>query len=193
MKQIKKIFLTGLLTLLPLAVTFYLLFWMITGMDSLAKHVITAFTDFYVPGLGFISTVVIIFLVGLFSNNFLGKWFIRQFERVLSRVPIVKTIYGSISDIQKTFTNNPAKRFSQVVLIDYPLKGTKSMGFIASDEVLLNKEKRVSVFVPTTPNPTNGFLLFLDKEDITMLDIPVDTAIKMIISMGTYQPNVMTP
>ncbi len=186
-------FLRGLFTLLPLAVTFYLLFWLISSLDSLVKQIILLFTDFYIPGMGFILALVIIFTVGVLASNFLGRWFIKISELILSRVPIVKNIYGSISDIQKTFTNNPKKRFTKVVLIDYPLKGTKSMGFIASDEVLLNDDKRVSVFVPTTPNPTNGFLLFLNKEDIILLDIPVDTAIKMIVSMGTYQPERLTP
>ena len=193
MKRIKKLFIKGLFTILPLAITFYLIFWLISSLDALVKQIILLFTDFYIPGMGFILALLIILAVGVLANNFLGRWVIRISELVLSKVPIVKNIYGSISDIQKTFTNNPTKRFSQVVLVDYPLKGTKSMGFIASDQVMLNDEERVSVFLPTTPNPTNGFLLFFDKKDIVLLDIPVDTAIKMIVSMGTYQPEKLTP
>ncbi len=193
MKYFRKIFLTGLLSLLPLGITVYLLYWLVSSLDSLLKEIILSFTDFYIPGLGFLSAVLLIFAAGLFASNVLGKWFLRQLEKILSKVPIVNTIYGSVADIQKTFANNPSKRFSKVVLIDYPLKGTKSMGFIASDEVLLNENKKVSVFVPTTPNPTNGFLLFLNHDDIEILDLPVDSAIKMIVSMGTYQPKSVTP
>ncbi len=193
MKSVKKIFLTGLFTLLPVAVTGYLLYWLFSTLDASLKVVIQSLLGFYVPGLGFISIVIIIFLVGIFASNVMGSWIIRQAERVLNRVPIIKNIYGSVSDIQKTFSNNPSKQFSQVVLIDYPLKGTKSMGFIAREDVMFNGERRVSVFVPTTPNPTNGFLLFFPPDEIEKLDIPVDVAIKMIISMGTYQPKAFTP
>ncbi len=193
MKSIKKTFITGLLSLLPLGITLYFLYWLVSSLDSLLREIILSFTDFYIPGLGFVTAVVVVFLAGLLASNVLGKWFIRQTEKILSRVPIVNTIYGSVSDIQKTFADNPSKRFSKVVLIDYPLKGTKSMGFIASEEVVIKGKHWVSVFVPTTPNPTNGFLLFLDQEEIEIIDIPVDSAIKMIISMGTYLPEAVTP
>lgn len=190
--KIRKTFVTGLFTLLPLVITLYILYWMVSSLDSLLQEVITSLLGLYIPGLGFITIVVIIFLAGVFASNVLGKWFINKGERVINRLPLVKTIYSSLSDIQKTFTNNPSKRFSQVALIDFPVKGTRSMGFIASEDVLIQGSHKVSVFVPTAPNPTNGFLLFLDADDVQKISIPVDTAIKMIISMGSYQPEVLT-
>jgi len=192
-KRIRRIFFTGLFTVLPLALTVYLIYWLISSLDDLLRVAITSLLGFYVPGLGFFSIIILIFLVGLFANNIIGRWLIRQSEKILGRLPIVKNVYGSISDIQKTFTNNPTKQFSQVVLIDYPLEGTKSMGFIAREDVKFNEETKVSVFVPTTPNPTNGFLLFLPRDKVQFLDIRVDVAIKMIVSMGTFQPEEITP
>ncbi len=192
MKIIKRTFITGLFTLLPLVVTLYILYWMVSSLDSLLQEAITALLGIYIPGLGFVSIIAVIFLTGLFASNILGKWFIKRGESIINRLPLVKTIYSSLSDIQKTFTNNPTKRFSQVALIDFPVKGTRSMGFIASEDVSIQGTHKVSVFVPTAPNPTNGFLLFLDEADVEVIDIPVDTAIKMIISMGSYQPEVLT-
>lgn len=188
MKHLRKIFLAGLFTILPLAVTFFLIYWLVSKADAILRTPITSILGTYIPGLGFFTLLAVIFLTGLLTNNLLGRWVMRQIEKILNKLPIIKNLYGSISDIQKTFSDNPSKSFSQVALIDYPLKGTKSMGFIANKEVHMNGELYYSVFVPTAPNPTNGFLLFLKEDEIELLDIPVDVAIKMVISMGTFKP-----
>ncbi len=140
--------------------------------------------------LGFILGLLIIFGIGIFSNQYIIKKIFHWLEVFINKIPVIKTIYSSSRDIGKMFDHNNSTSFKQSVLIDYPVKGSKSIGFITNENCSFNSElSKTAVFVPTTPNPTNGFLIYLDNEDIIYLDIPVEDAIKMVISLGVYGTN----
>lgn len=189
MRRIKKLFISGLLAIIPIALTFFLLYYIISSADRILRGPITSLLGTYIPGLGFIALVVIIFLTGLFTSNVIGSWVMRQINTLLSRAPLVKSIYGSLLQILQTFTISKNKSFSKVVILTFPSPNTRSIGFITNEEVHLEGSGYASIFVPTTPNPTNGFLLIVPESDYEVLDIPVDQALKMIVSMGTLLPD----
>ncbi len=188
MKKIRRLFISGLLAIIPIALTFYLLFWLVKSADNILKIPIEALLGTYYPGMGFLSLIIFIFLVGLLTSNVLGRWVMKVINNSLSKAPLIKNIYGSLLQIMQTFTNGKNKSFSKVVVVNFPNAVTKSVGFITNEEISFGEEELVSVFIPTTPNPSNGFLIMVKKGDYTEVNIPVDQALKMIVSMGTLLP-----
>ncbi|MEA1975830.1 MAG: DUF502 domain-containing protein [Bacillota bacterium] len=137
--------------------------------------------------LGFFLTILFIYGIGVFSNQYIVEKFFHWLEVLINKIPVVKTIYSSIRDIGKMFNHDKSTSFKKAVLVDYPVKGSKCIGFITNENCNFNnKFSKTAVFVPTTPNPTSGFLLYLNSEDITYLDIPIEDAIKMVVSLGVY-------
>ncbi len=188
MKRIRRLFVSGLLAIIPIALTFYLLFWLVSSADNILRIPIESLLGTYFPGMGFFSLIIIIFLVGLFTSNVLGRWVMKLINNSLSKAPLIKNIYGSLLQIMQTFTKGKNKSFSKVVVVNFPNEVTKSVGFITNEEITFSHEELVSIFIPTTPNPSNGFLIMVKKGDYTEVTIPVDQALKMIVSMGTLLP-----
>lgn len=185
MKKIKKVFLTGIFTLLPLALTLYIIKIVITFFDNISKGFIQNFLGFYIPGSGFFLTVLMIFAVGLFTSHIVGKKLFDFFGNLVSKIPFVNLIYKSIKDVSTSLSKKSTDGFSKVVLVRFPTNDVWSIGFITNDEITIDKDNQVAVFIPTTPNPTNGFLVLVDPDKVKESKLTIDEAVKTIISMGS--------
>ncbi len=186
-------FLTGLLAITPLAITT----WILWRIYHLLSNWIQPWVQ-KVPGLGetypkFVLTLMgltaftlAIIIVGMFTRNLIGMAFFRLVERLLASIPVVKSLFAAIKQLSEVFLQDRRTAFQKVVLFQYPRQGLFSIGFVTRDEP---QENLVNVFLPTTPNPTSGYLLLVPRQDVRMLDIPVEEAIKLIVSGGA----IMTP
>ena len=188
--RIRNNFIAGIVALIPIGITLYLTLFIIKLSANLIPREINPnnYLPFDIPGLEILIAVILITLVGWISLSFLGKKFFELFNNILKRIPILRTIYSAIGQMTETFTNNQ-KDQSNVVLIEYPRKGVWAVGFatrenkgVISDKV---KEELVNVFLPTTPNPTSGFLLMVPKKELIYLDVSFEQASKFIVSAGT--------
>ena len=195
--MIKKNFITGLLVLIPLALTAWVLFSLVEFLDRaivlLPEHLRPEyFFGSNIFGFGLILTVIVIFVIGVIANNFFGRKLIQIYEAIFNRVPFVKSIYSSIKQVSDTLLTSSGKAFSKAVLIEFPLAGTYTFAFVTGepDEALTKslRGKYVNVYVPTTPNPTSGYTLIVPKNKVVELDISVDQVLKYVISMGVTPP-----
>jgi len=187
MKNFKKYLGTGLLVTLPITITLYILYKIITFFDNMVKGPIDKLLGFHLPGLGIIIVFLLVFIIGIFSSHFFGKKLVKLVEKIFSNMPIIKKLYSPIRDIVKTFIGNSKgeKSFSKVVLVDFPTKDSKSIGFITKENVKIGNQEYTSIFIPTTPNPTNGFLIYKKYSQLKVLDMPVEQGINMVVSMST--------
>lgn len=189
MKTLRKLFITGVLTLLPISITFVVLKFVYEFLDGLSAPIIRLTVGFDIPGMGFLITVTTIILVGILANNFIGKKVLAFFDSWMHRIPFISTVYNSVKELSHNLGSGKNSNFSQVVLVTFPGGASKSIGFITRDTVILSGTRRTAVFVPTTPNPTSGFIMFYPPEDVEYLEITVDEAVKMIVSMGVVLPS----
>lgn len=197
MHLLRKYFIAGLLVWLPLAATVFVIKLLIDLLDKaillfpLEWQPETIF-GFSIPGFGIVIGVSILILTGAFATNFFGKKLVGFWEAILGQIPVVRTIYSSIKQVLETLFKSNNDSFRRVVLIEYPRKGAWSLGFQTNEALAAAKQASnknlVSIFVPTTPNPTSGFIIMLPSEDITQLDISVENGFKFIISMGVIVP-----
>ena len=192
--KIRNYFITGVVVLIPIGITIYLTI-LITSVSSkiLPKEINpNHYLPYNIPGLEIIITLFLITFIGWLSLSFIGKRLLNLFNKVLKRIPILRTIYSAIVQMTETFTKTDNQK-KNVVLVEYPRKGTWAVGFATkenSGEITdkLNR-KLINVFVPTTPNPTSGFLLMFPKEEVVYLDLTFEEASKFIVSAGTSNPN----
>ena len=191
--KLRNNFFTGVVVLIPIGFTLYLTKILISVSSGLIPSEINpnTYLHFSIPGLEIILTIIFIAIVGYLSLSFLGKKFFQIVDDLFKRIPILRTIYSAFGTMTETFTQKKSNKKS-VVLIEYPRKGTWAVGFATKDNKgeIKNKTNRdlVNVFVPTTPNPTSGFLLMFPKEDVIYLDISFEEASKFIVSAGTSNP-----
>jgi uncharacterized membrane protein len=194
----RKYFITGLLILVPLAITAWVLNLVISTMDQSLLFVPERWqprtlVGFDIPGLGTILTIAIVFLTGLLTNNLVGNYIVRLWERLLNRIPVVSSLYGSVKQVSDTLFSSSGNAFRKAVLIPYPHQDSRTIAFLTGvpgGDVKNHLEgEYVSVYVPTTPNPTSGFFLMLAKKDVIELDMSVDAALKYIVSMGVVAPD----
>lgn len=193
----RKYFITGLLILVPLAITLWVLNLVVSTMDqSLLLLPVAwrpaALLGFDIPGLGTILTLVVIFLVGLATRNFVGNRVVLIWDRLLKRIPIFNTIYFSVKQVSDTLFSSSGNAFRKALLVQYPREGSWTIGFMTGvpggDVRNHLVGDYVSVYVPTTPNPTSGFFLMVPRADAIELDMTVDAALKYIVSMGVVTP-----
>ncbi len=193
----KKYFITGLLALVPLIITIWVLITLIHTLDLSLALLPDAWQPkklfgFNVLGLGALLTLVIIFVTGVVATNIFGQQIIVWWESLLSRVPFVKSIYSSVKQVSDTLFSNSGNAFRKAVLVQYPRQDSWTIAFVTGvpggDVVNHLTGDYISVYVPTTPNPTSGFFLMMPKADVIELDMSVDEALKYIISMGTVAP-----
>ena len=191
--KIRNYFITGVVVLIPIGITIYLTI-LITSVSSkiLPKEINpNHYLPYNIPGLEIIITLFLITFIGWLSLSFIGKRLLNLFNKVLKRIPILRTIYSAILQMTETFTKTDDKK--NVVLVEYPRKGTWAVGFATKENSgeITNKlnKKLINVFVPTTPNPTSGFLLMFPKEEVVYLDLTFEEASKFIVSAGTSNPN----
>ena len=191
--KIRNNFIAGVVVLIPIGITIYLTLFIISISSKILPKEINPnhYLPYDIPGVEIIITLILITLIGWLSLSFIGKRLLNLFNKVLKRIPILRTIYSAILQMTETFTKTDDKK--NVVLVEYPRKGTWAVGFATrenSGEITnkLNK-KLINVFVPTTPNPTSGFLLMFPKEEVVYLDLTFEEASKFIVSAGTSNPN----
>ena len=193
----KKYFITGLLIWVPLAMTFWVLSLIVRTMDQsllLLPNAIRPETllGFYIPGIGAILTLLVVFLTGLITANIIGQRLVRFWESALARIPVVKSVYYSIKQVSDTLFSSSGEAFRKALLVQYPRPGSWTIAFMTGQpggDVLQHlKGDFVSVYVPTTPNPTSGFFLMMPREDVIELSMSVDESLKYIISMGVVAP-----
>jgi uncharacterized membrane protein len=193
----RKYFVTGLLILVPLAITLWVLNLIVGTMDQSllllpAQWRPEAVFGFAIPGLGTILTLVIIFLTGLATRNFIGKRVVLVWEAVLRRIPVFNTIYSSVKQVSDTLFSSSGNAFRKALLVQYPRQGSWTIAFMTGvpggDVRNHLTGDYVSVYVPTTPNPTSGFFLMVPRADTIELDMSVDEALKYIVSMGVVTP-----
>ncbi len=197
MKSIKRYFLTGLLIWVPLAITAWVLSLIIGTMDQSLRLLPEAvhpqtLLGFNMPGAGAILTLAIILVTGLVAANFVGQKLVLWWERLLARIPVVNSVYHSVKQVSDTLFSSSGQAFRKALLVQYPREGSWTIAFLTGkpggDVSNHLSGEYVSVYVPTTPNPTSGFFLMLPKGDVTELDMSVDEALKYIISMGVVAP-----
>ncbi|MFC4929047.1 DUF502 domain-containing protein [Massilia sp. GCM10023247] len=197
----RKYFLTGLLILVPLAITAWVLNLVIGTLDQSLLFVPERWQPrnvigMDVPGIGAILTIAIVFLTGLLTNNLVGNYVVRLGERLLKRIPVVSSLYGSVKQVSDTLFSSSGNAFRQAVLIPYPHAESYTIAFLTGvpggDVKNHLVGEYVSVYVPTTPNPTSGFFLMMERSKVVELDMTVDAALKYIVSMGVVAPNDAT-
>lgn len=193
----KKNIFTGLIVLIPLVLTFWVIYSLAHFLDQVVlflpyEYQPNQLIGFSIPGVGVILTVASIFLVGLIANNFFGKRLISLYEVILDKLPFVKSIYGGIKQVSDTLFSNNSNAFSKAVLIEFPDAKNYTFAFITGDTdekiAKVLKGKYVNVYVPTTPNPTSGYTLMVPRNKIKEIDVTVDQALKYVISMGVVPP-----
>ncbi|PVX77997.1 putative membrane protein [Paraburkholderia unamae] len=194
---LKSVFLTGLLVLVPLAITLWVLNLVIGTMDQTLLLLPESWRPERVfgvrlPGLGAVLTLAFIFVVGVLTHNFIGQKLVEWWNALVRRIPIIGPLYGSIQQVSDTLLSSNGNAFRKALLIEYPRKGSWTIAFLTGipggDVVNHLQEDHVSVYVPTTPNPTSGFFLMVPKSEVVELDMTVDAALKYIVSMGVVAP-----
>ena len=188
--KLRNNFIAGVVVLIPIGITLYLTLFIIKFSSIIIPKEINPnnYLPFDIPGLEILIAVIIITLIGWLSLSFIGKKFFELFNNVLRKIPILRTIYSAIGQMTESFTKTDNKQKS-VVLLEYPRKGVWAVGFATKENKGLIKKKvnedLINVFVPTTPNPTSGFLLMVPKNDLIYLDVTFEQASKFIVSAGT--------
>ncbi len=199
--RLRRYFLTGLVICAPVVITLYLTWTLIQWVDGWVKPYIPpgyspdTYLPFPVPGFGLLVALLMITLVGFLTANLIGRSIIGYGERVLARMPVVRSIYSALKQIFETVFREDSDSFQSVAIVEYPRKDIWALAFVATDtlgEVQARLDgqagQTVSVFLPTTPNPTSGFLLFVPKSDVIILDMTVEEAAKLVISAGLVAP-----
>jgi len=193
----RKYFVTGLLILVPLVITVWVISMIVGTLDqSLLLLPVSwrpeALVGFHIPLLGTIFTLLIIFFTGLATRNFIGNQVVRAWEMVLTRIPVVNSIYSSVKQVSDTLLSSSGNAFRKAVLVEYPRQGSWTIAFVTGvpggDVANHLQADYISLYVPTTPNPTSGFFLMVPREQTIELDMSVDEALKYIVSMGVVAP-----
>lgn len=192
-KRIKAYFITGLLVVTPIWATYLVLKTLLVTLDGLLGRVIEKYAiGSYIPGLGIAALLILLFVTGILTHNIFGRKIVRWWEGLLQRVPLVRSIYTTFKTIVDTFSLQSREQFNKVVLIEFPRKGYYSLAFVTGvtqgEVQKVTPEKVVNVYVPTTPNPTSGYLLLVPESEIIPLSMSVEDGIKMIVSGGLYTP-----
>ena len=194
----KKYFITGLLIWIPLVITLWVLKLVVDALDqSLLLFPVLyrpdALFGIHIPGFGVVLTLVVVLLTGVFAANFIGERLVRLWHDILHRIPVVNTVYSSVKQVSDTLFSSSGEAFRRAVLVQYPRPGSWTIAFVTGQpggEVANHLQgEYVSVYVPTTPNPTSGFFLMMPKSEVIELDMSVDAALKYVISMGVVVPS----
>ena len=197
--KLRKYIITGLLIWVPLGITIFVIKLLVDLMDKTMVLLPPAWRPeaifgFDIPGLGIVLSAMIVFITGFFLTNFAGKRLIKLWESILDRIPLVRSIYSSVKQVTQTILSSDSNTFNEVLLIEYPRKGLWTLCFKTSDSPESFTEKTnkdlITVFIPTTPNPTSGFIIFVDKNDVKKIDIDVEDALKLVMSLGVVTPDI---
>jgi uncharacterized membrane protein len=201
--RLRGYFFAGILVIAPISITVYIAWLFISFIDTQVFSVLPpvynpeTYLPFSIPGIGVILMIVGLTLVGALTAGYLGKIFLRLSERVLNRMPVVRSIYGAVKQIVETVVSNKSTAFREVALVEYPRKGAWTLCFLTGKTIDQIGDaagpRLVNIFVPTTPNPTSGFLLFVPETDLRRVDMTVEEGIKLVISTGIVTPPAKPP
>ena len=196
-------FVAGMLIALPIVATFVILEFLINLIDSRVVPILPpslrpeTYLDYAVPGFGLIILILFLTLVGAVATNFLGRFFVNLTDRVLTRVPVVRSVYSVFKQIRDVFQNNTAGQYKEVAMVQYPREGSWVIGFVAGQARGEIRERLgadfIAIFVPTTPNPTSGFLIYVQQSKVIPLKMSVEEGAKVIFSGGLVVPDSETP
>ena len=195
--NLKNYFFTGLLVILPIFITVYVILFLIRGMDAIlkfipVKYLPETYLHIHIPGLGLIFVVILVFAVGLLARNIVGRKIVHLGENIVERIPLVRILYAGVKQLLETIFLQKTDAFKRVALVEYPRRGTYVIGFITGEskgEVQDKTDKNmINVFIPTTPNPTSGFYMLVPDDELVVLNMSVEDAFKLIISGGIVSP-----
>jgi uncharacterized membrane protein len=186
--------LAGILVLVPIGVTYFVLKLIFNGVDNILAPYIENYLGRDIPGLGLVATVILVLLAGLLGTNVFGKHMLSYIDRGLSKIPIVAGIYVSAKQVVEAIGTANTKSFKRVVLVEYPRKGLLTLGFVTKDAYTVvgkdgTKKEVMNIFVPSTPNPTTGFLIIVQKSQVIGIDLTVEEGIKFVVSGGILAPS----
>ena len=193
LSSLRNNFIAGIVVLIPIGITLYLTVFIINISSNLIPKEINPnhYLPYNIPGLEILIAVLLITIIGWISLSFIGKRLFNFFETILNKIPIIRTVYSAVEQLIETFTNSKSDK-KTVVLVEYPRKGVYAVGFATKENTgeIKNKagKELMNVFVPTTPNPTSGFLLMFPKDEIIYLDLSFEEASKFIVSAGSFNP-----
>lgn len=196
--RLRAYFIAGILITAPISITVYLTLVFLNFVDNTVIHILPAvwYHGLYgkttIPGLGLIVAIAFFILIGWLTTNILGRFFVRVSEYLVHRMPVIRTLYGTIKQIFHTIMASKSQAFRNAVMLEYPRKGIWSIGFVTGktegEVQRVTAEETINVFVPTTPNPTSGYLLFVPKKELIYLDMSVEEAVKLVVSAGIITP-----
>ena len=197
--KIKSYFFTGIVVTAPVAITVYMSYHLLIWINDVTSRLVPKqwtigdCVPYAVPGAGLVLLIVAMIIIGMLTTGYVGKFFVRLWEALVRKMPIVSSIYSLMKQIFETFLSQKTRSFSEVVLVEYPRKGLWTIAFVSKDKTggevdAKIKNKTISIFVPTTPNPTSGFLIFVAENDVVKLDMSVEEGIKYVISCGIVAP-----
>ncbi len=184
-RRLRNLFIAGLVILTPVVVTIYVFIFLFLKVDSLLGPLILRLVGLRIPGMGFLAVLVLIFFTGLAARNYLGGKLIGFGEKILTKIPLISRIYVALQQISHAFLAQKRAIFKEAVLVEYPRKGIYAIGFVTSQ---MEDGRMLSIFLPTTPNPTSGYLLFLPREEAIPLQMTIEEALKLVISGGAVAP-----
>ena len=198
--KIRAYLFTGILVTAPVSITFYLAFKFVLWIDIFVNKLLPnqwkfdSILPFTIPGLGLVVLVIGLILIGMFAAGFLGNFFLKLGEWLVYKMPFVSSIYSLLKQVFETFFSTKAQAFNKVVMLEYPRKGLWILGFVSTEtkgEARENFDQdMLNIFIPTTPNPTSGFLIFVPKNEVIELDMSVEDGIKFVISGGLVEPSL---
>jgi uncharacterized membrane protein len=187
-RKLRAQFLAGILVIVPIGATILILIWIFDAIDGILQPVIKDIFGQVIPGVGFAVTMVLIYLAGVIASNVAGRALIRYGETLLARVPVVRQLYTSTKQILESFSTGDQSSLMQVVLVEFPRKGIRTIGFITNESSDESGNELINIFIPTSPNPMSGFLQIVREEEIIRTGIPVNEAMKMVVSAGRVSP-----
>lgn len=188
-RAIRAHFLSGIAVIVPLILTILILVWAFTTVDNIIQPLLVYIFGHRIPGVGFGIVIVAIYLAGVITSNFFGKKVVSYIEDyIVSKIPVVRPLYMGIKEISESFSAPEKMAFLEVVLVEFPRKGIRSIGFITNKRLNDSGETDYYVFVPNAPNPVSGFVLILKKEDLIPTNLSVENAIKIVVSAGKFAP-----
>jgi len=182
-KRLRAQFIAGIVIVVPIGAAILILRWLFLSIDNILQPVAQSLLGYTIPGLGIGITVVIVYLAGVIATNVIGRRLIRYGESLLARVPLFRYVYTGIRQILQSFTTREGG-FLQVVLVEFPKQGMRAIGFVTSESRLESGDKLLNVFIPTSPNPTSGYLEIVRESDVIRTGISIDDALKMVLSGG---------
>ncbi|MGD1955339.1 MAG: DUF502 domain-containing protein [Sphingomonadales bacterium] len=196
--RLRTYFLTGIVVAAPISITIYLTWLFVVSVDERITSLIPAkynpetYLPVGIPGLGVVIVVIFLTLLGMITANFFGRALLNFGERLLNNLPVVRSVYGTLKQIFETIISLSSMSFREVVMVEYPRRGLYAIAFVTAttkgEIAARSGQEMVNVFLPTTPNPTSGFLLFVPKKDLTYLDMTVEEGVKYVISAGLVTP-----